>query len=186
MTAGVTVGEALRAAGTRIARFDAEVLLAFLLGCERGELLLRPERAMDADAFEALVARRAACEPVAYITGVREFWSLPLRVTRDVLIPRPDSETIVEAALAAGPRARVLDLGTGSGALLLAVLSEWGDATGVGVDASAAALAVAAGNAVALGMAARADFRLGDWGGGSASGSGWCCAIRPMWRRGRR
>jgi release factor glutamine methyltransferase len=158
------VDEALRAAG--IDRLDAEVLLAHLLGCTRGELLLRGDREIDASAFAALVARRAAGEPVAYITGEREFWSLPLRVTPDVLIPRPDSETLVEAALAAGERARVLDLGTGSGALLLAVLSEWPDATGLGVDASAAALAVARGNADALGLAGRADFRLGDWGAG--------------------
>lgn len=157
---------ALGAAAARIARLDAEVLLAHLLGCTRGELLLRPEREVDAAAFEALVARRAGGEPVAYIIGVREFWSLPLRVTPDVLIPRPDSETIVEAALACGPRARVLDLGTGSGALLLAVLSEWPGASGVGVDARAAALAVARGNAEALGLAVRADFRLGDWGAG--------------------
>jgi release factor glutamine methyltransferase len=158
--------EALRAAAARIDRLDAEVLLAHHLGCGRGDLLLWPERAVDAAGFEALVARRALGEPVAYITGVREFWSLPIRVTPDVLVPRPDSETLVEAALEAGPCARVLDLGTGSGALLLAVLSEWRHATGLGVDASAAALAVARGNADALGLGERADFRLGDWGAG--------------------
>jgi release factor glutamine methyltransferase len=163
---GVIVADALRAASARVARLDAEVLLAHLLGCGRGALLLRPERAVDAQAFEALVARREMGEPVAYITGVREFWSLALRVTRDVLIPRPDSETLVEAALAYGPRARVLDLGTGSGALLLAVLSEWPEASGLGVDASVAALAVARGNADALGLGGRADFREGDWGEG--------------------
>jgi release factor glutamine methyltransferase len=157
---------ALRAAAARIDRLDGEVLLAHLLGCGRGELLLGPERAVEAQAFEALVARRERGEPVAYITGVREFWSLPLRVTRDVLIPRPDSETVVEAALAHAPCARVLDLGTGSGALLLAVLSEWPEARGLGVDASAAALAVARGNAAALGLEGRAEFREGDWGEG--------------------
>jgi len=162
----MTVGEALAAAP--IARLDAEVLLAWLLGCERGELLLRPKRAMDAAAFDALVTRRAGGEPVAYITGEREFWSLPLRVSPAVLIPRPDSETLVEAALEAGARPRVLDLGTGSGALLLAVLNEWPEATGLGVDASAAALEVAKANADALGLAGRARFQLGDWGTGLA------------------
>ncbi len=162
----MSAGDALRDASERISRFDAEVLLAFLAGCERGALLLRPEMDVDGEAFGVLVARRAGGEPVAYITGVREFWSLPLRVTPDVLIPRPDSETLVEAALACGPRARVLDLGTGSGALLLAVLSEWPEATGLGVDASAGALAVARGNADALGLGEQADFQLGDWGAG--------------------
>lgn len=157
---------ALRAAAARIARLDAEVLLAHVLACTRGALLLNPDREVDALAFDTLVARRAAGEPVAYIIGEREFWSLPFRVTPDVLIPRPDSETLVEAALEAGPRARVLDLGTGSGALLLAVLSEWPNATGIGVDASAAALAIARSNAEALGLAGRADFHLGDWGAG--------------------
>lgn len=162
---GKAVTSALQAAAARIGRLEAEVLLSHLLGCSRGDLILRPERAVDAGAYEAMVARREAGEPVAYITGEREFWSLPLRVTPDVLIPRPDSETLVDAALE-GAFSRVLDLGTGSGALLLAVLSERTAATGVGVDASAAALAVAEGNAAALGLAERAAFRLGDWGQG--------------------
>ncbi len=159
------VSEALVDAAQRVGRLEAEVLLSHLLGCGRGDLILRPGRAVDAAALEAMVARRELGEPVAYITGEREFWSLSLRVTPDVLIPRPDSETLVDAALE-GVFSRVLDLGTGSGALLLAVLSERAGATGVGVDASVAALDVAAGNAVALGLAGRADFRLGDWGAG--------------------
>ena len=157
----------LRAAATRIDRLDAEVLLAHALGIPRMTLLIDLDRAIDPAAFAALVDRRAAGEPIAYITGSREFWSLDLRVTADVLIPRPDSETLIDAAVAhfagtGGPR-RILDLGTGSGALLLAALSEWPAAGGVGVDASAAALGVAAGNAARLGFGARARFVDGGW-----------------------
>ena len=161
-------GAALRAAARRIDRLDAEVLLAHLLGIPRLTLLLDPDRAVDAAAYAALVGRRAAGEPVAYITGSREFWSLDLRVTPDVLIPRPDSETLIEAAMAHfGDRApaTILDLGTGSGALLLAALSIWRHATGVGIDASPGALAVAADNAARLGFGTRARFAVGGWGG---------------------
>lgn len=121
--------------------------------------------------FEALLARRRAHEPVAYITGTREFWSLPLAVSPAVLIPRPDSETLIEAARAAladAPPASILDLGTGSGALLLAALSLWPEARGLGVDCSVEALAVARTNALRLGFAPRADFREGDWAAGLA------------------
>ncbi len=166
---------ALRTA-TRIDRLDAEVLLAHALGVDRMALLLDLDRTVDAVAFDRLVARRAAGEPVAYITGCREFWSLDLVVTPDVLIPRPDSETLIEAAIdhfassaatarvagAAWPT-RVLDLGTGSGALLLAALGEWSGATGVGVDASAAALTVATINAARLGYGPRTSFVHGGW-----------------------
>ena len=162
-----TAAAALRTAAARIDRLDAEVLLAHSLGIDRMALLLDLDRAVDTAAFAAFVERRAAGEPVAYLTGRREFWSLDLAVTRDVLIPRPDSETLIAAAVAhfagtPGP-ARVLDLGTGSGALLLAALSEWPLATGVGVDAAAAALAVACDNAVRLGIGDRAAFVHGGW-----------------------
>ena len=158
---------ALLAATRTIDRFDAEVLLAHLVEEDRLAMLAGPDREIDAVAYEALVARRADGEPVAYITGRREFWSLDLVVTPDVLIPRPDSETLIEAALQpSGSRrpATILDLGTGSGALLLAALSEFPRARGLGVDASPAALAVAKGNADRLGFGRRAAFALGDWG----------------------
>ncbi len=167
----ISVAEALRAAAARIDRFDAEVLLAAALGVERGQLLSSADRSFrHRTCLKRYVTRRAAGEPVAYITGLREFWSLDLVVSPAVLIPRPDSETLIEAALASGitPR-RILDLGTGIAArLLLAALTEWPQATGLGVDASAAALAVASANAERLGLAARAAFWLGDWGQGLA------------------
>jgi release factor glutamine methyltransferase len=126
--------------------------------------------ALDARArerFAAALARRERREPVAYIVGAKEFWSLSFAVSPAVLIPRPDSETLIEAALGLFPdRAqalRVLDLGTGSGCLLLSFLPERPHATGVGIDASAAALALAAANAAALGLAGRATFCLADW-----------------------
>jgi release factor glutamine methyltransferase len=168
------VADVLHAAAARIGgetpRLDAEVLLAHQLGCTRGDLLLNPDRTIDPQAYEKLVERRAAGEPVAHITGSRDFWSLTLKVTPDTLIPRPDSETLIEVALklCRRPPVRILDLGTGSGALLLAALSEWPQATGLGIDASAAALAVAAENAQATGLAMRAQFRLGNWGEGLA------------------
>ena len=117
--------------------------------------------------LRALTARRVKREPMAYILGEREFWGLTFRVTPDVLVPRPDSETVIEAALALLPdRTRawsILDLGIGSGCLLLSLLNEFPNARGVGMDASHAALAVAEGNARALALAARARFEIGDW-----------------------
>ncbi|CAA9502799.1 MAG: Peptide chain release factor N(5)-glutamine methyltransferase [uncultured Sphingomonadaceae bacterium] len=168
--------DALAAATERLSdasdtpRLDAELLMGRALGEERGTMLLRGlDRAAPAG-FAPLVARRAAREPVAYILGEREFWGLDLRVTPDVLIPRPDSETLIEAAVercrgALGP-ARVLDLGTGSGALLLAALSVWPGARGLGIDRSSAALAIAADNARRLGLLPRARFERRDWADG--------------------
>lgn len=165
-----TVAQALRAAtnvlGARTdsARFDAEVLMAHALGCTRSDLFLRRMDDPVPPGFAALVERRACHEPVAYIVGCQGFYGLDLLVTPDVLIPRPDSEVLVEAAIAAGPGAhRVLDCGTGSGALLLAVLAEKKNTSGLGIDRSAAALAVARTNAERLGLGDRASFAKADW-----------------------
>ncbi|MFB0874638.1 MULTISPECIES: peptide chain release factor N(5)-glutamine methyltransferase [unclassified Sphingobium] len=150
-------------------RLDAELLMAHALGLSRADMLLRQHDLPVPDSFAALVARRLAGEPIAHIVGTRDFWTISLTVMPDVLIPRPDSETLIEAAVdhfAAGAPASILDLGTGSGALLLAALSQWPQARGIGVDASPAALAVARGNADRLGLADRADFRVGDWAAG--------------------
>ena len=144
------------------ARLDAELLMAHALGCTRSDLLLRRMGDPPPAGFAALLARRLAAEPVAYILGEQEFFGLPFRVGPDVLIPRGDSEVLVEAALAIGG-ARVLDCGTGSGCLLLAVLHGLRGATGVGIDRSAAALAIAGDNARSLGLADRARLELADW-----------------------
>lgn len=153
------------------ARLDAELLMAHALGVTRDAVLLYHLDDPSPPAFAALADRRAAHEPVAYLTGERDFWTVTLRVAPGVLIPRADTETLIEAAVehfgSRAPRT-VLDLGTGSGALLLAVLDQWPDATGVGVDRSPAALAVARGNAERLGLAGRAAMVEGGWeaGGG--------------------
>ncbi|MFQ5958003.1 MAG: peptide chain release factor N(5)-glutamine methyltransferase [Alphaproteobacteria bacterium] len=163
--------QVLAAAGVAAPRREAQVLLGHALRVDREVVLGHPARplsAVEGAALDALVGRRAAREPAAYILGEREFWSLPIRVTRDTLIPRPDSEAVVEATLAQvadrAARLTVLDLGTGSGCLLLALLSELPNATGVGVDVSPRALAVARANAGRLGLAGRARFVAGDWG----------------------
>lgn len=151
------------------ARLDAELLMAHALGSTREMLLLGRLDDPVPEAFEPLLIRRLGSEPVAYITGTRDFWTITLGVSPAVLIPRPDSETLIEAAIAhfgtEAPR-RVLDLGTGSGALLLAALSVWPDPTGLGIDASEASLAVATANAQRLGLSDRATFALGNWGQG--------------------
>ena len=175
---GSSVSDAIRAAANRLvatsdtARLDAEVLMGHALGASRSDLLLRHLDAAAPPAFAALVDRRASHEPVAYIVGSQDFFGLELRVSPAVLIPRGDSETLVEAALAARPQARrVLDCGTGSGALLLAVLAGLPAAHGVGIDRSTRALAVAAGNAASLGLSGRAAFLERDW-------------TRPAWDNG--
>lgn len=160
----------LRAAGVEAPERDAEVLLAHVLGIDRGALHARPERRTGEEAarrYRDLVRRRAAREPLQHLTGVQEFWSLPFRVTPDVLIPRPESEGILEALLErpmpAGPgRPRLLDLGTGSGCLAVAAAHALPGARVVAVDDSDAALRVARSNAEAIGVADRVTFALGD------------------------
>lgn len=150
-------------------RLDAELLMAHALGTSRDTLLLARLDDPAPAAFAPLIARRSTHEPVAYITGTRAFWTIDLAVGPGVLIPRPDSETLIEVALAwFGDRApkRILDLGTGPGTLLLAALAEWPDAEGLGIDASEVALDYARRNAATLDMASRADFRRGDWTAG--------------------
>ncbi len=158
----------LRAAGIDSADADARLLIAHALGIDRVRLLADGERSLDAaelKAIEALAQRRASREPVARIIGEKEFWSLPFTVTPDVLVPRPETETVVEAALDYVERGglrleklRLLDIGTGSGALLLALLRELPNASGIGTDISAAALAVARINAGRNNLADRCTF----------------------------
>ncbi|WP_263587912.1 peptide chain release factor N(5)-glutamine methyltransferase [Sphingopyxis sp. GC21] len=153
-------------------RLDAELLMAHALGIDRQALLLDSSRYEVPESFVQLVARRMGNEPIAYIVGYRDFWTIRVEVGPGVLIPRPDSETLIEAAIALArgreadwPRT-ILDLGTGPGTLLLAALDAFRGATGLGVDASEQALAYARDNAEALGFAARTTFRAGDWAAG--------------------
>jgi len=160
----------LKIAGIEAPALEARLLIAAALSRAADELHGVASVTVTAGQrqhLDDLVARRINREPIAYITGMREFWSLPLKTSPDVLIPRADSETVVEAVCAAMPdRAaplRVLDLGTGSGCLLLALLSEFPNAAGVGIDAAPASIALAAANAAELGMAARVRFIELDW-----------------------
>ncbi len=159
----------LKAAGIESPHREARVLLAHALDVDQAAIIGHPERAVpDPGVYRALVDRRGQGVPAAQLLGRREFWSLPFRVTPDTLIPRPETETLVDAALTAlTARQRaapvMLDLGTGSGCLLLALLSESPDATGIGVDRSAAAVAVARDNAARLSLAGRARFLVSDW-----------------------
>lgn len=151
-------------------RLDAELLMSAALNTSRDLLLLRNPNGQAPDVFFEFIDRRSKGEPVAYITGQRAFWTIDLAVGPGVLVPRPDSETLIVAAAeyfadAPGPR-RVLDLGTGPGTLLLAALDQWPNAIGLGIDSSKAALYYAERNAARLGMADRATFRLGDWAEG--------------------
>jgi len=181
--AAATVGAILadvrrrfRAAGLATADLDARLLVAAAAGLPPDRLVLDGDRPADAAArarAEDHARRRLAGEPVGRILGVREFWSIPFRLGPDVLEPRPDTETVVEAALAAiagraGPL-RIADLGTGSGAILVALLRERPDAVGIGVDIAAGALAVARRNADDAGVGDRALFVQGDF----------CAALGP-------
>jgi len=166
----VNVRDLLAAASQRLggARLDAELLLAHALGVSRARLYAWPEHEpepMQREAFDRLVAARERGEPIAYLTGRREFWSLDLAVTPDVLIPRHETELLVELALdriAHDRKVRVADLGTGSGAIALALARERPLARVTATDASAAALDVARRNAARLGIG-NVAFAVGDW-----------------------
>jgi len=174
---GATIGAALRWAALRLAgsptpMLDARVLIKAALGLDDAGLIIGDRRALtqqEADLFAGMIARRTADEPVAYITGVREFWSLPIAIEPGILVPRADSETLVAATLAMrasnGAR-RVLDLGCGSGALLCALLSSLPNATGLGVDISDRAGALTNRNLAMLGLSARGRAVRGDWTAG--------------------
>lgn len=164
----LTVADALREAtaqlGTDWGRDEAEMLMAHALGVGRSEMLLRHMRDPSPETFLVMLERRLAHEPVAHIIGATEFYGRRFIVTPDVLIPRGDSEAVVAAALEACPDPRrVLDCGTGSGCLLLTILAERPGASGLGIDRSSTALAVAQGNASALGLSQRVELRQADW-----------------------
>lgn len=178
VAAAITVGAALAEAAAQLsgagisdARREARLLLASSLGWDAARVLGFPETKMTMAAGErlaALVVRRCAREPISRIVGHREFWSLRFELSPDTLDPRSDSETLIEAALAAledrNRAYRILDFGTGTGCLLLALLSELPHAIGTGVDLSDGALDVARRNAAALGLGSRAQFVCGNWG----------------------
>jgi release factor glutamine methyltransferase len=152
------------------ARLDAELLMAEALHIDRDKLLLAPPDRKVPDRFWAMVDRRKAGEPVAYITGRRAFWNIELHVGPGVLVPRPDSEVLIASAIEhfegkERPK-RILDLGTGPGTLLLAALDIWPEARGLGVDVSRQALAYASANARRLGFEQRVELKLGDWAAG--------------------
>lgn len=158
----------LRAGGLPSPDLDARLLAAHALGIDPSGLLLDGPVPPDAAArAEALLARRLAGEPVARILGEKEFWSLPFRLSAETLVPRPDTETLVEEVLTLLPDRtaplRLLDLGTGSGAILAALLTEYPAAFGVGLDRSAGAAATARDNLARLGLAARSRVLVGDW-----------------------
>jgi release factor glutamine methyltransferase len=179
MTVQLTTSDLLARGTARLApvlewpSLDAGILLAFSLGIPRVRLKSHPEEArreQDLQHYLGLIERRAQGEPLAYITGVREFWTLELRVTRDVLVPRPETELLVERALTlcAQPVAQVLDLGTGSGAIALALAVERPEWQLLAIDASPAALAVAEDNARRLGLP-NVAFAPGSWFSGAGA-----------------
>ena len=161
---------ALTAAGIDNVRFEARLLLSHAAGLSIEQLIARGPDPAPVAVFATLrdlTARRVRREPMAYIMGEREFWGLPFKVSAAVLVPRPDSETLIETVLGLFPDRgrplRIADLGLGSGCLLLTLLREYPQAVGVGIDASPEALEMASVNAGALGVASRARLEAGDW-----------------------
>ncbi|MBV8399847.1 MAG: peptide chain release factor N(5)-glutamine methyltransferase [Acetobacteraceae bacterium] len=159
--------ETLATAGIEQARREARQLLAYALGITPEALVRDPEAELALGEYQGLVHRRAGREPLAHIVGRRGFWTLDLAVSPSALIPRPESETLIEAALQAFPDRTqvrtVLDLGTGTGCLLLAALTEFGGAFGIGVDLASETAALAAANARQCGLHGRCAFIAADW-----------------------
>lgn len=186
------LAQAFRAAGLDAPALDARLLIAHALGLDHTGLAGAADRRLtpaEIARIAALAARRLAREPIARILGTKEFWGLPVTVTPSVLVPRPESETVVEAALAAlGDHAtrmrplRIADLGTGSGALLLALLSELPQADGIGTDRDPSALATARDNAERLGLGGRTGFVASDFGTALAGGFDLVIANPPYVR----
>jgi release factor glutamine methyltransferase len=166
----------LRERGIDTPDLDARLLVGAALGLDHAGLAAQGARRLtpaEAATLDTVLARRLAHEPVARIVGTKEFWSLPLAITPDVLVPRPETETVVEAVLAVADRgrpARIADLGVGSGAILLALLSELPAAHGIGTDRDPHALGVARGNARRLGLSGRAGFVACDFAAAIAPG----------------
>jgi len=160
-------GDRLEEAGVDNPQLDARLLAGHALGLDRAELLSQSRRLLTAeemDAIEALLAQRVEGKPVARIIGKREFWSLDFLLNEATLEPRPDSETLVEAIIKLGKNGRtILDLGTGTGCLLLSLLHEMPESTGIGVDISRDAVHQAAKNAISLCLTDRAEFRVSNW-----------------------
>jgi release factor glutamine methyltransferase len=187
-TARRALADLFRRAGIDSPDLDARILIGHALGLDRTALAVHAARALPAaqiDAIAAIARRRLAREPVARIVGSREFWGLPFALSAQTLIPRPETETLVEAALAAigpmrarGQKLRIADFGTGTGAILLALLHECPDAFGVGTDLSVPALATARANAIALALDTRAAFVACDYGAALA-GSFDCIVSNP-------